>query len=173
MHVSLVDRILTVSSLKEIRAVKNLSFREDYLRDHFPGFPLMPGALQVEAMIQAAQWLLRSSLDFPRADFAPVAVSNARYSKYVRPGDSLILTVSLVKQLENGYRFRGTGEVAGERTAQAQFELVPYSASWTQGVSDQLANELLQRQRDLFARLSQVPARYPTSSPDQALRVQP
>jgi len=157
MYVSLVDRILSVEPMREIRAVKNLSFRENYLRDHFPGFPIMPGALQLEAMIQAGQWLLRSSLGFPRADFFPAVVANSRYSKYVRPGDQVLLTVSLTRREGETYRFRGTGEVAGNRTAQIQFELVRYDAAWQSGLSDESAAELLRQQREVFARLTTVP----------------
>jgi 3-hydroxyacyl-[acyl-carrier-protein] dehydratase len=158
MHVvSLIDRILSLEPMAGIRAVKNLSFREDYLRDHFPGFPLMPGALQLEAMIQAGQWLLRRSLDFPAADFPPVAIANSRYARYVRPGDQLVLDVSLVRATDRGWQFRGTGNVAGERTGQTQFELIRHDDVWTRGVSEETRVALLRQQRELFARLISVP----------------
>ena len=159
MHVSLVDRILAVEPLREVRAVKNLSFREDYLRDHFPGFPLMPGALQLEAMIQSAQWLLRASHDFPAADFVTSVVSNTRYAKYVVPGDQLLLTVSLVKQVDGAWRFRGQGEVEGARTAQAQFEIVRYDAAW-KDLSPDATRRMQEELRSTYARLTQIPAMF-------------
>ncbi|MBI4862606.1 MAG: beta-hydroxyacyl-ACP dehydratase [Candidatus Riflebacteria bacterium] len=171
MLVSLVDRILSVEPFREIKAVKNLSFRENYLRDHFPGYALMPGALQLEAIIQAAQWLLRSSLGFPRADFQPASVSNSRYSKYVRPGDQLLVTATLVGQTGELYRFKGTGEVTGARVALCQFELVRYEDSWSaaSGLSEQSAEQLVRLQRDTFARLSRVPAAHsrPSAPPGE------
>jgi 3-hydroxyacyl-[acyl-carrier-protein] dehydratase len=169
MYVSMVDRILSIQPLKEVRAVKNLCFRENYLRDHFPGYPMMPGALQIEAMIQAAQWLLRHSLDFPRADFVPVSVTNSRYAKYVRPGDSLILKVSLLEQSENRFRFRGTGELDGSRTVLAQFELLRYEHGWNT-IAPSTADSLITQQRDVFARLTQRPV--PHSEPAPAAQAQ-
>jgi|GEM_PF-1186469 len=154
MFVSLIDRILGVEPLKEVRAVKSLSFRENYFRDHFPGFPIMPGALQVEAMIQAAQWLLRKSFDFPRVDFSACSISNARYTKYVRPGDQLNLKVVLTKNEDPVFSFRGSCEVCGVRTAAVQFDLVTYEALWQGGLSEERAAELIRQQRDAYQRLS-------------------
>lgn len=156
MHVSLIDRIVTQSP-DEIRAAKCLSYREGFLGDHFASFPLMPGALQIEAMVQSAQWLLRRRLSFPQADFLPVQFSNSRYARYVRPGEEIVFTVTLQKEEGGRWRFKGVGEVDGERACQAQFELVRYDASWGEGVSAETRAELIRKQRDLFARLGRVP----------------
>lgn len=157
MHVSLIDRILAVDPAREIRVAKNLSYRETFLGDHFASFPLMPGALQVEAMVQAAQWMLRVSQGFPEADFHPIVFSNTRYARYVRPGETIIFTVTLQKQDGDRWKFKGTGEVDGQRACQSQFELVRYEASW-QGVSGETRAEILRAQRETLTRLQHVPA---------------
>jgi 3-hydroxyacyl-[acyl-carrier-protein] dehydratase len=154
MFVSLIDRILRVEPWKEIRAIKNLSFRENYLRDHFPGFPIMPGALQLEAMIHAAQWLLRKSLDFPKADFHACSVMNTRYSKYVRPGDQVVLTVTITKNDGHVFGFRGMCECSGEKVAAAHFELVRYEAAWQEGIEADRTSDLIRQQREIFERLT-------------------
>lgn len=159
MLVSFVDRIVSIHPGHEIAAVKNLSFREDYLREHFPGYPLMPGALQLEAMIQSAQWLLRATLDFPAADFPAVVVSNTRYARYVRPGDQLDLKVSLVGKGTNRFKFRGVGSLEGQRTIQAQFELARYEDSWTL-LDAPARRSLIDQQRATFRRLSWAPTAF-------------
>jgi len=64
MRFSLIDRIVELQPGAKIEAVKNLSLAEEYLADHFPQFPVMPGVLMVEAMTQAAPWLVRRTEDF-------------------------------------------------------------------------------------------------------------
>lgn len=156
MHVSLIDRILALDPAREIRVAKNLSYREGFLGDHFASFPLMPGALQVEAMVQAAQWMLRAAQDFPAADFHPVMFSNTRYARYVRPGEQITFTVSLVKQDGDRWKFKGVGDVDGQRACQSQFEIVRYETPW-QAVSAETRAEILRAQRETLARLQRVP----------------
>ena len=64
MRFSLVDRILTLEPGRSITAVKNLSIAEEYLADHFPGFPVMPGVLMIESLVQAGGWLIRETEGF-------------------------------------------------------------------------------------------------------------
>ena len=64
MRFSLVDRITELSEGKHITAIKVLTLAEEYLADHFPRFPVMPGVMMLEAMYQASAWLIRKSEDF-------------------------------------------------------------------------------------------------------------
>ena len=66
MKFYLVDRILELEPPKRIVAVKNLSLAEEYLADHFPAYPVMPGVMMLEAVVQAAAWLVRASTDFEK-----------------------------------------------------------------------------------------------------------
>ena len=64
MRFHLVDRIVEVQPGKSLRAVKNLTLGEEYLADHFPTFPVMPGVLMLETLVEAGAWLLRATDDF-------------------------------------------------------------------------------------------------------------
>ena len=69
MQFTLIDRILGLESGRRIVAIKNLTLAEEYLAEHFPGFPVMPGVLMLEAIAQASAWLIRHFID-PKAVFA-------------------------------------------------------------------------------------------------------
>ena len=79
MRFSLVDRILTLEPGKSITAVKNLSLAEEYLADHFPGFPVMPGVLMIEALVQAGGWLLRETEGFK---YSTILLNEAKAVKF-------------------------------------------------------------------------------------------
>jgi len=64
MYFSLIDKIDSLEPGKRIVATKSLSLAEEYLQDHFPNFPVMPGVLMLEALTQASAWLIRVSEDF-------------------------------------------------------------------------------------------------------------
>ena len=70
MRFTLIDHIVTLEADTEITAVKTLSMAEEYLADHFPHFPVMPGVLMLEALTQSAAWLIRVSEDFAHSMFA-------------------------------------------------------------------------------------------------------
>ena len=61
MRFTLIDRILTLEPGRSITAIKNVSLAEEYLADHFPGFPVLPGVLMIAAMVPAVSWLLRKT----------------------------------------------------------------------------------------------------------------
>ena len=64
MRFQLVDRLLEIEPGKRIRMVKNLTLGEEYLADHFPTFPVMPGVLMLQTLVEAGAWLLRLTDDF-------------------------------------------------------------------------------------------------------------
>ena len=109
MKFHLVDRIESIEPGKRIVTVKALSLAEEYLADHFPTFPVLPGVMMVETMVQAARTMLtwrgdgRLVLGEARA---------LRFGQMVRPGETLEVQVTLSKELEDGgYLCRGTGRV--------------------------------------------------------------
>ena len=91
MKFCLIDKIIAVEKNKSIRTLKNLTIGEEYLQDHFPGFPVMPGVLMLEAMVQSAGWLLRSSTDFAPTIITLAEATNIRYGHFFTPGASLRL----------------------------------------------------------------------------------
>jgi len=113
MRFQLVDTILEASPQRVV-ALKNVSAAEEYLSDHFPGFPVLPGVFMIEAMVQAARLLLGAE----GRRFVLGGVRALRYGSFVRPGEALRVEVGLEKRLEDGsILFKGTGEVVRPATS--------------------------------------------------------
>lgn len=123
MRFSLIDRITELKTGDSIQAIKNLSLAEEYLHDHFPGFPIMPGVLMVEAMVQTSAWLLRATNDF---EFSTVVLKEAKavkFNSFVSPGQTLVLTSSLVKQEGPLWTFKASGSVGETNTVSGRIVL--------------------------------------------------
>ena len=108
MHFRLIDTVLERGPDRAV-AIKNVSAAEEYLGDHFPGFPVLPGVFMVEAMVQAAREVL-AVRGQPR--FVLAGIKALRYGSFVRPGESLRVEVQVDKVLDDGtVSFRGQGTV--------------------------------------------------------------
>jgi 3-hydroxyacyl-[acyl-carrier-protein] dehydratase len=94
----LIDRILEIEPGSRIVAIKELRAEEDYLRDHFPQFPVMPGVLMLEALFQASMWLVRRSEDFKSAVVVLKEARNVKFADFVQPGQTLKITAEMIKQ---------------------------------------------------------------------------
>ena len=107
MHFRLVDRFLSLSDTSAV-AVKNVTAAEEYLQDHFPGFPVLPGGFMIEAPPQAARAVLEKR-GMPRMVLGEVKA--LRYGSFVRPGEALKVEVTLDKVREDGsvvFKAQGT-----------------------------------------------------------------
>ena len=119
----LVDRVVELEPNQRIRAYKNVTFNEPFFQGHFPGHPVMPGVLVVEAMAQAGGLLTQLSamaLDGrPSTDklFYLVKVDGAKFSRMVVPGDRLELEVTLTRTIRNMALYSGVARVDGEQAA--------------------------------------------------------
>ncbi len=116
MRLTLVDRIVELEPGQRIRAIKSLSLTEEYLKDHFPLFPVMPGVLMLESMYQTAAWLVRVTDGFRHSLVTIAEAANVKYSDFVAPGQSLLVTAELQKVDSNRYRLACQGEI-GESVA--------------------------------------------------------
>ena len=123
MRFLLIDRITELVPHKSISAVKNLSLAEEYLADHFPGFPVMPGVLMLEALVQAGGWLIRSSEDFAHSAILLKEVRAIRYNNFVSPGNSLKVEMTVRKQTDQLWDFNGSGTVNGNSAVSARLSL--------------------------------------------------
>jgi len=116
----LVDGILEMERLKRIVGVKNVSVNESFFQGHFPGKPILPGVLIIEAMAQTGGLLLL--LEVPDREHKLlyfVAVDDARFRRPVVPGEQLRLEVSVVSWRGNFCKLRGIASVNGELAAEA------------------------------------------------------
>src|SRR5688500_19506550 len=96
MRFTLIDKVVDLEPGRQIRAVKNLSLAEEYLADHFPGFPVMPGVLMLEALTQAGAWLVRETEDFAHSVILLKQAKTIRYGSFVEPARPLELRVEVV-----------------------------------------------------------------------------
>ncbi len=116
MHFDLVDAVLEREGApgepgSRIVTIKNVSAAEEYLQDHFPGFPVLPGVLMVESLVQAARRLLAGTGD---ARLVLGGVRAVKYGRFVRPGETLRVEVTVVKALEGGaFECKGEASVVG------------------------------------------------------------
>jgi 3-hydroxyacyl-[acyl-carrier-protein] dehydratase len=119
----LVDRIVELHPGQSLTAVKNLSLAEEYLADHFPGFPVMPGVLMIEALVQAGSWLIRHAEDFAPSLVLLKETKAVRFNNFVTPGKTLTVHVTLKKRTGSLWELQGTGTVDGGSAVSARLTL--------------------------------------------------
>ncbi len=117
----LIDRILEVEPEKSARGLKNVTINEPFFQGHFPGHPIMPGVLIVEAMAQLGGVLLLSMIEQPETKLVYFsAIDKARFRKPVLPGDQLIIDIELLRFRRNTCRMKATASVDGSVAAEAE-----------------------------------------------------
>ncbi len=115
----LVDRVLELEAGR-ILALKNVTFNEPHFTGHFPGVPVMPGVLVVEAMAQAGGVMMLSGMQDRHSKLIYFAgIDNCRFRRPVVPGDQLLLEVTVVKQRQRFAVLHGIARVGGEVAAEA------------------------------------------------------
>ncbi|MGQ9573772.1 MAG: 3-hydroxyacyl-ACP dehydratase FabZ family protein [Thermoguttaceae bacterium] len=159
MRFSLIDRIESLEPGVRITALKALSLAEEYLADHFPRFPVMPGVLMLEAMTQAGAWLVRASEDFAHSMVLLKEARGIKYGQFVEPGQTLRVTAEILSQTERETVLKVKGIVDGRVTVNGRLVLERYDLAETQPEYAQTDKLVKQEMRALFALLYQPDGR--------------
>src|SRR5437773_11880539 len=96
MRFNLVDEIRQLEPGRKIQAVKNLTLGEEYLADHFPSFPVMPGVLMLETLVEAGAWLLRLTDNYRHSVIVLRDARNVKYGNFMQPGQSLVVSAVMM-----------------------------------------------------------------------------
>ena len=109
--------------------MKNLTLGEEYLADHFPTFPVMPGVLMLQTLVEGAAWLLRITEDYQHSVIVLREARNVKYGSFMQPGHHMIITVETVdySATTNEVVCKGKGEMEGSSTVSAKFTVSRYN----------------------------------------------
>jgi 3-hydroxyacyl-[acyl-carrier-protein] dehydratase len=158
MRFTLIDRIVELQPGGKITGVKNLSMAEEYLADHFPGFPVMPGVLMLEAMTQAGAWLVRATEDFAHSVVVLKEARNVKYANFVEPGQTLTVSAEVLSQDERETKLKAQGVVNGVTAVSARLVLERYNLA-DEDPGRALTDDVVKlKLRELFALLYQPAA---------------
>ena len=123
MRFILIDKVVSLNSGNEIRALKGVSLSEEYLADHFPTFPVLPGVLLLEGLIESASWLVREAENFAHSMVLLEEAKNVKYKSFLPPGAQIEYAVQAKTIEENVSSFTGFGLSGDERIVEAKFGL--------------------------------------------------
>jgi 3-hydroxyacyl-[acyl-carrier-protein] dehydratase len=123
MRFILIDKIVSLELGSRIKAVKSLSLAEEYLADHFPTFPVLPGVLLLEGLIESASWLVREGENFAHSMILLEQARNVKYKSFLAPGARIEYTVEAKAIEENISSFTGFGLSEGQKIVEARFGL--------------------------------------------------
>lgn len=166
MKFVLVDRIVELEPGRRIVARKAVSLAEEYLAYHFPAFPVLPGVLMLEALVQTAAWLVRAGLDFAPSLVLLKEARNVTYKSFVAPGQVLTLEAVCLGLEPGQSTFTGRGHVDGREIVKGRLVLRHLTLAGTGAGDADLDDRLRVHQRDLFKLLwSGAPAGQPAGTP--------
>ena len=123
MRFILIDKVISFEAGKQIKTIKNVSLSEEYLADHFPTFPVLPGVLLLEGLIESATWLVRQTENFSHSMILLEEAKNVKYKSFLAPGASIEYNIEVKTIDENISSFIGYGVSKDQRIVEARFGL--------------------------------------------------
>lgn len=123
MKFILIDKVTAFEPGKSLTAIKSVSLAEEYLADHFPIFPVLPGVLLLEGLVESASWLVRQKNNFAQSMVLLENARNVRYKSFAAPGMQIQYTVTAKVMEDNTSSFSGVGVCGDEEIVAAQFTL--------------------------------------------------
>jgi 3-hydroxyacyl-[acyl-carrier-protein] dehydratase len=154
MRFVLLDRIVELEPGASIVAVKTLTLAEEYLADHFPNFPVMPGVLMIEAMTQTAAWLVRVSEDFRHSIISLKEAVNVKYGQFFEPGQTMTIRAEILDRGEHETRVKASGMVNGRMIVGARLTLRQFNLADTAPMHRETDEQIIREMRSQFALLN-------------------
>jgi 3-hydroxyacyl-[acyl-carrier-protein] dehydratase len=150
---NLIDKIESVSDTRLV-GVKFVSLAEEYLADHFPTFPVLPGVLMLEAITQGAGWLLHRNRGFCCSLAVLKDARNVKYGNFVAPGNFLRVEVDLVKLTDGGGSFKALATVNDATAVSARIEMAYKNVSSESAEPAEIDRRLIEHHRARWALLN-------------------
>ena len=150
---NLIDKIEQISDEK-IVALKYVSLAEEYLADHFPTFPVLPGVMMLESLTQAAAWMLHRRSGFAKSIAVLKEARNVKYGQFVAPGHALRVEVQYFKPTDNGATFKAAGYVGDAQAVSARIELSYFNLSEKQPQLADIDKKLVEHNKARWSVLS-------------------
>ena len=144
---NLVDKIEQLTD-ERIVGVKYVTLAEEYLADHFPTFPVLPGVMMIESAVQNAAWLMHHRTNFQKSMAVLKEARNVKYGQFVPPGDFLRMEVDLLKLTETGAAFKATGLTGNGQAVQMRVELIYFNLAERNSQLAEIDGRLIRHHRD-------------------------
>ena len=154
MKFQLVDRVLEVEPGRRLVATKVVSRSEEYLADHFPTFPVLPGVLMLEAMVEAGRWLVWISQDFAHSVILLREAKNVTYKSFVTPGQTLRVEVICRHLADEESEFAGSGFRGDREVVKGRFTLAHWNLAERHPQLARVDDRLLREAKSRWAGLA-------------------
>jgi 3-hydroxyacyl-[acyl-carrier-protein] dehydratase len=150
MRFNLVDKITELETGRTIQAIKNLTLGEEYLADHFPMFPVLPGVLMLQTLAEAGAWLLRLSEGYRHSIIVLREAKNVKYGHFMEPGRQMVVRVEMTDRNDRLANFKGKGEIEGKSSVSARLTLETYNLRDRDPSLEPLDQKLVAHFRELY-----------------------
>ena len=154
MRFILIDKVISLQAGKEIKAIKGVSLAEEYLADHFPTFPVLPGVLLLEGLIESASWLVRQTENFAHSMILLEQARNVKYKSFLAPASQIEYTVEAKVIEKNKSSFIGFGISQDERIVEARFGLRHFNLAEKDSAMSDLDARIIENMKKRWELLS-------------------
>jgi 3-hydroxyacyl-[acyl-carrier-protein] dehydratase len=154
MRFCLIDRIVRLEAGTRLEAVKSLAMAEEYLADHFPAAPVMPGVMMLESLVQASAWLIRASEAFAHSVVVLKEARSVKYASFVEPGSVLRITTEITGQDERLTKLKAQATVDESMAVSARLVLERFNLRETDPAAEAVDVFLKTRLRDMYSVLT-------------------
>jgi 3-hydroxyacyl-[acyl-carrier-protein] dehydratase len=151
----LIDRIVSLEEGRKLTATKSVSLAEEYLGDHFPTFPVLPGVLLLEGLVESAGWLVRKTENFAHSMILLTEARNVKYRSFLPPGSQIQYTVEAKGIEENISSFVGCGVADGQKIVEARFGLRHFNLSERNPALAAVDAQVVEHMKNRYTLLSQ------------------